>query len=216
MSVSQSRQDEVLLHQQHQNALSQQAVSPVFYQQSPSAADVASNDNHHPATGQDDAGNGPSARKYNDQCQPNGHDTLSDFVTFVCQESEQGSQSQSHRNSPKTQQYTQYNTLPPMLPPLAIPVAIRSSDLTMVNSPPASITPPTTSSPHQKSQESQMTQNDVHQTSPPLSPQSQLERKGLTRIASPYSNSRDYTFNHFHTQQAQVDVNENFNLFQIN
>lgn len=204
MSVSQSRQEEVLLHQQHQNALSQQAVSPVFYQQSPSASDVASNENHHSTTGQDDNVNGPSSRKYSD-CQPNGHDTLSDFVTFVCQESEQNSQSQSHRNSPKTQQYTQYNTLPPMLPPLAIPVAIRSSDLNMVNSPPASITPPTTSSPHQKSQESQMAQSDVHQTSPPLSPQSQLERKGLTRITSPYSNSRDYTFNHFHTQQAQVN-----------
>lgn len=206
-SVSQSRQEEVLLHQQHQNALSQQAVSPVFYQQSPSAADVASNENHHPAPGQDDnGGNGTSTRKYS-ECQPNGHDTLSDFVTFVCQESEQNSQSQNHRNSPKSQQYTQYSTLPPMLPPLAIPVAIRSSDLNMVNSPPASITPPTTSSPHQKNHD--MSQSDVHQSSPPLSPQSQLERKGLTRITSPYSNSRDYTFNHFHTQQAQVGFSSN-------
>lgn len=90
-----------------------------------------------------------------------------------------------------------------MLPPLAIPVAIRSSDL--VNSPTASITPPT-SSPHQKHPESHMGHStDVNQSqSPPLSPQSQMDRKALTRIASPYANGRDYTFNHFHTQQPQV------------
>ncbi len=55
----------------------------------------------------------------------NGHDTLSDFVTFVCQESEQTSQN-VNRNSPK---YTQYNAMlppPPVtgpLPPMAVPVA---------------------------------------------------------------------------------------------
>lgn len=86
-----------------------------------------------------------------------------------------------------------------MLPPLAIPVAIRSSDL--VNSPTASITPPT-SSPHQKHMGHS---TDVNQSqSPPLSPQSQMDRKTLSRIASPYSNGRDYSFNHFHTQQPQV------------
>lgn len=207
MSVSQSRQDEVLLHQQQHSALTQQAVSPgsVFYQHSPSASDVNAGDNHN----QESDGGGPSSGpngKYS-ECQTNGHDTLSDFVTFVCQETEQSGQSQNHRNSPKSQQYPQYNTMlpPPPLPPMARPVAIiRSSDLTMVNSPPTSITPPTTmSSPHQEHHDSHMSQNDVNQ-SPPLSPQSQMERKGLTRITSPYSNGRDYTFNHFHTPQTQV------------
>lgn len=207
VSVSQSRQDEVLLHQQQQHsALTQQAVSPgsVFYQHSPSASDVNSGDNHNQNEGENGSSSGPNG-KYG-ECQTNGHDTLSDFVTFVCQESDQG-QGQNHRNSPKSQQYPQYNTMlpPPPLPPMARPVAIiRSSDLTMVNSPPTSITPPTTmSSPHQEHQESHMNQNDVNQ-SPPLSPQSQMDRKALTRITSPYSNGRDYAFNHFHSPQTQV------------
>lgn len=205
VSVSQSRQDEVLLHQQQQHsALTQQAVSPgsVFYQHSPSASDVNSADNHNQEGDSASASNG----KYG-ECQTNGHDTLSDFVTFVCQESEQG-QSQNHRNSPKSQQYPQYNMLPPPpLPPMARPVAIiRSSDLTMVNSPPTSITPPTTmSSPHQEHQDSHLNPNDVNH-SPPLSPQSQMDRKALTRITSPYSNGREYTFNHFHSPQTQVKI----------
>lgn len=207
VSVSQSRQDEVLLHQHQQHsALTQQAVSPgsVFYQHSPSASDVNSGDNHNQEGDGGGSSSGPNG-KYS-ECQTNGHDTLSDFVTFVCQETEQG-QNQNHRNSPKSQQYPQYNTMlpPPPLPPMARPVAIiRSSDLTMVNSPPTSITPPTTmsSSPHQDHHESHMSQNDVNQ-SPPLSPQSQMDRK---RIASPYSNGRDYTFNHFHTPQTQVTL----------
>lgn len=85
---------------------------------------------------------------------------------------------------------------------MARPVAIiRSSDLTMVNSPP---TPPANSmsSPHQDHAD-HIGQNDVNQ-SPPESPQAQMERKGLSRIASPYAPSRDYAFNHFHTQQTQV------------
>lgn len=204
--MSQTRQDEVLLHQQQQHStLTQQAVSPgsVFYQHSPSASDVG--DNHNQNQDQDGASNGVNG-KYS-ECQTNGHDTLSDFVTYVCQETEHNGQGQNHRNSPKSQQYPQYNTMlpPPPLPPMARPVAIiRSSDLTMVNSPPTSITPPTTlSSPHQEHHESHMSQNNTNQ-SPPLSPQSQMDRKGLTRIASPYSNGRDYTFNHFHTPQTQV------------
>jgi nuclear factor I, invertebrate len=217
--VGQSRQDEVLLHQQQQqhSALVQQAVSPegtVFYQHqhSPSASDVHVTDNHHSPEDADEITT-VSSRKYS-ECQTNGHDTLSDFVTFVCQETEQSGGNQNHRNSPKSQQYSNYNTLPPMLPPLAIPVAIRSSDLTSL--PPTSITPPN-SSPHHKHQESHMGHTDVNQ-SPPLSPQSQMDRKGLTRISSPYSNGRDYTFNHFHTQQPQVRfrVNANSNSSILN
>lgn len=86
---------------------------------------------------------------------------------------------------------------------MARPVAIiRSSDLSMVNSPPTPITPPTSlSSPHEEAQQQQH-MNDGN--SPPESPQAQMERKGLSRISSPYATTRDYAFNHFHGQQTQV------------
>ncbi|KAG5668926.1 hypothetical protein PVAND_016836 [Polypedilum vanderplanki] len=225
-----TRHDSSLMNQ------TQQVVSPssVFFQHSPSASenDAQNGDNS-------EAQNGSSVGKY--ECPTNGHDTLSDFVTFVCQESEQStSQGSQNRHSPKTQQYSQYNAMlpPPPLPPMAIPVTsgysgegvkgesdirefpltrpiaiIRSSDLTIVNSPP---TPPATtinsinSSPHHHQehpdiiQHQHSLQNEINQ-SPPESPQSQLERKaGMSRIASPYATSRDYAFNHFHTQQSQL------------
>lgn len=93
---------------------------------------------------------------------------------------------------------------------MARPVAIiRSSDLSMVNSPPTPITPPTSiSSPHQDHQDQQQQQQQQHMNdinnSPPESPQAQMERKGLSRISSPYATTRDYAFNHFHGQQTQV------------
>jgi hypothetical protein len=94
--------------------------------------------------------------------------------------------------------------------PLTRPIAIiRSSDLTIVNSPP---TPPANSiasSPHHHQEHHGEHQHgiDVNQ-SPPESPQAQMERKaGMSRIASPYAGGgRDYAFNHFHTQQSQVRV----------
>lgn len=103
---------------------------------------------------------------------------------------------------------------PPPLPPMARPVAIirSTTDLTaMVNSPASSITPPSgsMSSPHQEhaSDPNSMSQpgSEMNQ-SPPMSPQAQMDvnRKSLTRISSPYSTGREYTFNHFHTQPAQV------------
>lgn len=97
----------------------QQVVSPnsVFFQHSPSTApDADGQENETPSNNH----------------VSNGHDTLSDFVTFVCQESEQSNQNGHHRNSPKTHQYSQYNAMlppPPMpavtgpLPPMAVPVA---------------------------------------------------------------------------------------------
>lgn len=101
---------------------------------------------------------------------------------------------------------------------MARPVAIiRSSDLTMVSSPPTPLTPPSTnlSSPHQDHQDAQQQQHQTHMSennnSPPESPQAQMERKGLSRISSPYATSRDYAFNHFHSQQPQV---RNFKTFQ--
>ncbi|KAL7013131.1 hypothetical protein ACKWTF_015211 [Chironomus riparius] len=224
-----SRHDSALLSQQ------QQVVSPssVFFQHSPSASE---HENQNLETEGSSASAATGGNKYG-ECPSNGHDTLSDFVTFVCQESEQSGQTNGHRHSPKTQQYTQYNTmlppppLPPVtgpLPPMAVPVTsgysgesikgetdirdfpvpmarpvaiIRSSDLTMVNSPP---TPPANSmsSPHPDHSD-HVGQNDINQ-SPPDSPQAQMERKGLSRIASPYAPSRDYAFNHFHSQQTQL------------
>lgn len=112
---------------------------------------------------------------------------------------------------------------PPPLPPMARPVAIIRStgDLTMVNSPPSSITPPSMSSPSGSGGQQQdqhgvdPNMTDQHQQqsdmngSPPLSPQSQIDenRKSLTRIPSPYSTGREYTFNHYHTQ-PQVNHNK--------
>lgn len=117
-----SRHDSTLLSQQQQ-----QVVSPtsVFFQHSPSASE---NENQNvDAEGSSTGGNSGNGSKYG-ECPSNGHDTLSDFVTFVCQESEQ---SNGNRHSPKSQQYTQYNTMlppPPLpavtgpLPPMAVPV----------------------------------------------------------------------------------------------
>ncbi len=90
---------------------------------------------------------------------------------------------------------------PPPLPPMARPVAIirSTTDLTtMVNSPASSITPPAgsaMSSPHQEhgSDPNSMSQpGSEMNTSPPMSPQSQMDvnRKSLTRISSPYSTGR--------------------------
>lgn len=62
---------------------------------------------------------------------------------------------------------------PPPLPPMARPVAIIRStgDLSIINSPPASITPPTVnsmSSPHQS--EHMGESGDMGNNSPPMSP----------------------------------------------
>lgn len=102
----------------------------------------------------------------------------------------------------------------PLTVPMARPVAIiRSSDLSMVNSPPTPITPPTSiSSPHQDHQEAQQQHMSDINNSPPESPQAQMERKGLSRISSPYATTRDYAFNHFHGQQTQVKENVKFIL----
>lgn len=110
---------------------------------------------------------------------------------------------------------------PPPLPPMARPVAIirSTTDLTtMVNSPASSITPPSgsMSSPqeHASDPNSMSQPGSEMNTSPPMSPQAQMDvnRKSLTRISSPYSTGREYTFNHFHTQPTQVIL---FELFEL-
>lgn len=151
--------------------------------------------------------NNPGHEQYVDQ--NGGHDTLSDFVTFVCQETDsagQASQSsqqltQQLTRSPKAQ-YTQYNAMlpPPPLPPMARPVAIirSTSDLTLRASPPASITPPHITADELASQQQHQAQLEVGQAdaSPPLSPRS--------RRQAPAYESREYSFNHFHAQPTQV------------
>ncbi|XP_026472637.1 nuclear factor 1 A-type isoform X2 [Ctenocephalides felis] len=162
------------------------------------------------------AGHG-STVKYADS-QVNGHDTLSDFVTFVCQEAENGTQGAQFgmqvqsglSRSPKATQYGQYSAMlpPPPLPPMARPVAIIRSTADLASSPPASVTPPDDgSSPHDQQDHNSVLQSHTDMTpSPPVSP-----RKSPSRIPSPYSAGpagatagRDYAFNHFHGQPAQL------------
>lgn len=120
---------------------------------------------------------------------------------------------------------------PPPLPPMARPVAIIRStgDLSMLNSPSSSITPPNVnnmSSPQQREhgQGSDGGTNpnggDINQ-SPPISPHeshqhsidckslSSTSSQSLTRLASSYSTApipggREYTFNPFHNSSTQV------------
>ncbi|KAK9723135.1 MH1 domain [Popillia japonica] len=139
----------------------------------------------------------------------NGHDSLSDFVTFVCQETDNTSQTaQMQTNisrSPKPQ-YFPSMLPPPPLPPMARPVAIIQStgdvSMTGTNSPPASITPPS-------SETSPADEVPEISSSPPLSPGSHERRKSPSQrntvpTSSPYSPSRDYSFNHFHGQPGHL------------
>ncbi|XP_044764956.1 nuclear factor 1 C-type isoform X4 [Coccinella septempunctata] len=166
---------------------SQASPSHLFYQHSPESHQ------HH-----------QNQVKY----QENGHDTLTDFVTYVCQETENDQTNQMQTNlsrSPKPQYFPSTMLPPPPLPPMARPVAlIRSTvDASMsgTNSPPASITPPCSET---------STAEDVPDisSSPPLSPGRHDRRKSPTQRnsvppTSPYSPNRDY-FNHFHGQPGHI------------
>ncbi|XP_054279491.1 nuclear factor 1 X-type isoform X2 [Macrosteles quadrilineatus] len=131
----------------------------------------------------------------------NGHDTLSDFVTFVCQEAEntqQGSQAGPSRSPSKLAQYYPSSMLPPPPPPpMARPVAIIRStgDLTVTtaSSPPPSITPPVSDS-------------SPDRGSPPSSQVDVQLPPGRTVVTSPFTVSREYPvpFSHIHTQPGQL------------
>ncbi|KAL4104857.1 hypothetical protein QTP88_020133 [Uroleucon formosanum] len=137
----------------------------------------------------------------------NGHDTLSDFVTFVCQEAEssQGAQAGPTR-SPKMAQYYPSTMLPPPPPPpMARPVAIIRStgELTIApsNSPPTSNTPPMGGG--GGGDGSPGGGRDSDQSPPPMSGQlseSQLSGGGRSVVTggSPFavSANRDYHFSH--------------------
>ncbi|XP_012169796.2 nuclear factor 1 A-type isoform X7 [Bombus terrestris] len=146
----------------------------------------------------------------------NGHDTLSDFVTFVCQEAENTQQlPQAQLAGPRTgiQKFSQYypsSMLPPPPPaPMARPVAIIRStgELTATNSnsPPTSSTSPTDPAELASNQEQMAAAAAVGLVSSGC--QSSVDpagRKSPARIlvTAPHT-SREYTFAHFHSQPGQ-------------
>ncbi|XP_066997225.1 nuclear factor 1 X-type isoform X2 [Anabrus simplex] len=164
-----------------------------------------------PAPGQ----GGPDHTQHSPTKYPeNGHDTLSDFVTFVCQEAEntqQGSQSQPgpSRSPTKLSQYYPSSMLPPPPPPpMARPVAIIRSTgeltVTTANSPPASSTPPMGEG---SPRDSRGPGPGTLSPSPPASSASAtVEVVPVSRsvVTSPFSVSREYAFTHIHTQPGQL------------
>ncbi|XP_012258409.1 nuclear factor 1 C-type isoform X8 [Athalia rosae] len=141
----------------------------------------------------------------------NGHDTLSDFVTFVCQEAENTQQlPQTQLTGPRggMQKFSQYypsSMLPPPPPaPMARPVAIIRSTgeltVTTAGSPPTS---PSDPGDQLGNSTDQMTAAGLVSSSC----QGSVDpggRKSPTRIlvAAPHT-SREYTFAHFHSQPGQ-------------
>ncbi|KAK6620148.1 hypothetical protein RUM44_006548 [Polyplax serrata] len=136
----------------------------------------------------------------------NGHDTLSDFVTFVCQEAEntqQGQQVQGSvaRNSAKLAQYYPSTMLPPPPPPpMARPVAIIRSTGELANSPPTSSTPPMTNS----SSPEGHCHDPALSPSPPSLGTDMPSVRVSSVVTSPFAVSREYTFSHIHTQPGQL------------
>ncbi|KAL5287889.1 NFIB family protein [Megaselia abdita] len=216
VTMSQNRNNEVLI-QHTPSSLVSHSVSPnsVYYQNSSpsdavevsratSAESTQQTSNHNQHHAQNQVENSVPVNKFGNE-NVNGQDSLSDFVTFVCQETDANAQSAEYQvqhvsRSPKSQ-YPQYSTMlpPPPLPPMARPVAIIRStgDLTMVSSPPSSNTPPTVSvsSPHHSSESevtastngrvsssngnSSLNSSNTNGTdissSPPLSPQTHID-----------------------------------------
>ncbi|XP_059469814.1 nuclear factor 1 X-type isoform X9 [Neocloeon triangulifer] len=144
----------------------------------------------------------------------NGHDTLSDFVTFVCQEAEntqQGSQAGTSRSPSKLAQYYPSSMLPPPPPPpMARPVAIIRStgelSVAASNSPPASSTPPMgDSSSPRDGRGSALSPSPPASAGPPIS-QGDLPPPPSSRsvVSGPFCVSRDYAFSHLHPQTGQL------------
>ncbi|XP_011299235.1 nuclear factor 1 X-type isoform X2 [Fopius arisanus] len=140
----------------------------------------------------------------------NGHDTLSDFVTFVCQEAENTQQ------LPQFSQYYPSSMLPPPPPaPMARPVAIIRStgelSATGSTSPPNSSTSPIDPADlNSTSQDQQLAAAAAAAAAVGLvgpGCQSSVDatgRKSPARIlvTAPHT-SREYTFAHFHSQPGQ-------------
>ncbi|KDR17984.1 hypothetical protein L798_07165, partial [Zootermopsis nevadensis] len=172
-----------------------------YYQQGPQHGDQQSHPQHSPT-------------KYPE----NGHDTLSDFVHFVCQEAEtQETQPGPSRSPSKLSQYYPSTMLPPPPPPpMARPVAIIRSTgeltVTTANSPPASSTPPMGGG--EGSPRDSRGPNNALSPSPPVavassaaaSSSSSVEVIPTSRtvVTSPFSVSREYAFTHIHAQPGQL------------
>ncbi|KAK7582150.1 hypothetical protein V9T40_013595 [Parthenolecanium corni] len=144
----------------------------------------------------------------------NGHDTFTDFVTFVCQEadSNQGGQAGPSKSPTKIPQYYPSSMLPPPPPPpMARPVAIIRSTgeltITTANSPPTSISPPITGEPSPGGMvdrggsppSTQVGQSDVQLVTP-------TSCSGRSIVStSPFAvASREYHFSHIHSQPGQL------------
>ncbi|GLG98917.1 Uncharacterized protein GBIM_05477 [Gryllus bimaculatus] len=175
------------------------STSANYYQQTPTGPGPAGDHSQH------------SPSKYPE----NGHDTLSDFVTFVCQEAEntqQGSQSQPgpSRSPSKLSQYYPSSMLPPPPPPpMARPVAIIRSTgeltVTTANSPPASSTPPMGG--EGSPRDSRAPGSGALSPSPPASSSaapSEVAPTSRTVVTSPFSVRSEYAFTHIHTQPGQL------------
>ncbi|XP_034941530.1 nuclear factor 1 B-type-like isoform X4 [Chelonus insularis] len=150
----------------------------------------------------------------------NGHDTLSDFVTFVCQEAEntqQLPQAQLTGQRAGVQKFSQYypsSMLPPPPPaPMARPVAIIRStgelSATGSGSPPTSSTSPTDPTDLNGTNQDQQMQVAaaaaavVGVTGANCQNTIDAGRKSPTRIFVTAPHSREYTFAHFHSQPGQ-------------
>ncbi|XP_065220442.1 nuclear factor 1 B-type isoform X3 [Planococcus citri] len=141
----------------------------------------------------------------------NGHDTLSDFVTFVCQEAEstQGTQAGPSRSPTKLTYYSSSMLPPPPPPPMARPVTIIRSTgeltITTANSPPTSISPPIAGEPSPgmvdrggSPPSNQVGQSDVQLVTP-------TSGSGRSIVSSPFAvTSREYHFSHIHPQPGQL------------
>ncbi|XP_014274090.1 nuclear factor 1 X-type isoform X4 [Halyomorpha halys] len=131
----------------------------------------------------------------------NGHDTLSDFVTFVCQEAENAQNQAGPSRSPNklTQYYPSSMLPPPPPPPMARPVAIiRSTDLIDIGELNVS---------SGGSGGGSSPQTPPNEGSPPRSPNGQggeTTQHSRTLVSSPFSRDYPVPFTHIHTQPAQL------------
>ncbi|KAK3910353.1 hypothetical protein KUF71_020122 [Frankliniella fusca] len=150
---------------------------------------------HHPDPGQQQQQQSPN--KYPE----NGHDTLSDFVTFVCnQEGDPSQQVSSGRSPTRLSQYYSSSMLPPPPPPpMARPVAIirstgSSGDLPSVG---AHTPPPGGPGPHSPGAPMGGPESPRGgRSSGAVSPSQDQQSRSV--VTSPFAVSREYAFSHIH------------------
>ncbi|XP_073999769.1 nuclear factor I isoform X2 [Rhodnius prolixus] len=128
----------------------------------------------------------------------NGHDTLSDFVTFVCQEAENAQNQAGPSRSPnKLSQYYPSTMLPPPPPPpMARPVAIirstgRYGELNVGSGGSSPPSPPPEASPPRSPQQAQDSPQGASHT-------------GRTVVPTTFARDYPVPFSHIHSQPAQL------------